>query len=61
VSHECFAVDRQCFERATPSAPLLQRMLGHEQLNTVRIYATIAESDLQEAQKKASPADNWKL
>jgi integrase/recombinase XerD len=39
----------------------LQRMLGHEQLNTVRIYASLAESDLLEAQKKASPADNWKL
>lgn len=39
----------------------MQRMLGHEQLNTVRIYASLAESDLQEAQRKASPADNWRL
>ena len=39
----------------------LQRMLGHEQLDTVRIYASLAESDLQEAQKRASPADNWKF
>ena len=35
----------------------LQRMLGHEQLGTVRIYASLAEADLQEAQKRASPAD----
>lgn len=39
----------------------LKRMLGHEQLNTVRIYASLAEPDLQEAQRKASPADNWRL
>jgi len=39
----------------------LQWMLGHEQLETVQIYASLAESNLQEAQKKASPADNWKF
>lgn len=39
----------------------LQRLLGHEQLDTVRIYASLTEADLQNAQKKASPADNWKL
>ncbi len=39
----------------------LQRMLGHERLDTVRIYASLAEADLQEAQKRASPADNWKF
>lgn len=39
----------------------LQRILGHEQLITVNIYATLAESDIQEAQRRASPADNWKF
>jgi integrase/recombinase XerD len=39
----------------------LQRILGHEQLSTVRIYASLADSDIQEAQRKASPADNWRF
>jgi integrase/recombinase XerD len=39
----------------------LQRMLGHERLDTVRIYASLAEADLLEAQKRASPADNWRF
>lgn len=39
----------------------LQHMLGHERLETVRIYASLAESDLQNAQKRASPADKWNL
>jgi integrase/recombinase XerD len=39
----------------------LQAMLGHATLDTVRIYARLAQVDLQEAQKRASPADNWRL
>lgn len=39
----------------------LRHMLGHERLDTVRIYASLAESDLQKAQKRASPADKWNL
>ena len=39
----------------------LQRLLGHERMETLRIYVTLAESDLREAQRKASPADNWDL
>lgn len=39
----------------------LQHMLGHARLDTIRIYATLAESDLREAQKRASPADRWNL
>ena len=39
----------------------LQRLLGHERMETLRIYVTLAESDLREAQQKASPADNWGL
>ncbi len=39
----------------------LQEMLGHARLDTVRIYARLAEVDLERAQKNASPADNWRL
>jgi len=39
----------------------LQDLLGHEQMDTVRIYAKQAEIDLERQQKSASPADRWKL
>lgn len=39
----------------------LQALLGHEKIDTVRIYASLAEVDLQNAQRRASPADNWRL
>jgi integrase/recombinase XerD len=39
----------------------LQEMLGHEKMETVRIYAKLAAADLQAAQRRASPADNWRL
>jgi len=39
----------------------LQDLLGHERLDTVRIYAKLAEVDLERQQKGASPADRWKL
>lgn len=39
----------------------LQRLLGHEKLETVLIYVELAQTDLQDAQKRASPADRWKL
>lgn len=39
----------------------LQAMLGHSTLETVKIYARLAQIDLREAQKRASPADNWRL
>lgn len=39
----------------------LQRLLGHEKMETIRIYAQLAEIDLAAAQKRASPADNWRL
>lgn len=39
----------------------LKEMLGHEQMDTLRIYAKLAEIDLAAAQSVASPADNWKL
>jgi integrase/recombinase XerD len=39
----------------------LKRFLGHEQMETVTIYVNLAETDLLEAQRRASPADNWRL
>jgi integrase/recombinase XerD len=39
----------------------LQRMLGHEKLDTLNIYVRLAQSDLSNAQRIASPADKWRL
>lgn len=39
----------------------LQNLLGHERMDTIRIYAQLAELDLEQAQAKASPADKWNL
>jgi integrase/recombinase XerD len=39
----------------------LQALLGHSGLDMVRHYAQIAEVDVAEAHKRASPADNWRL
>ncbi len=39
----------------------LQDLLGHSSMEMVRRYARLAEVDLAQAQKRASPADNWGL
>lgn len=39
----------------------LQRLLGHEKMDTLQIYVRLAQSDLAHAQAAASPADNWGL
>jgi integrase/recombinase XerD len=39
----------------------LQELLGHEKMETVRIYAKLAAVDLAAAQRRASVADNWRL
>ncbi len=39
----------------------LQVLLGHNSLDMVRHYAQIAEVDVAQAHRKASPADNWRL
>ena len=39
----------------------LQSLLGHGSLDMVRHYAQIADVDVEQAHRKASPADNWRL
>jgi integrase/recombinase XerD len=39
----------------------LQMLLGHSSLDMVRHYARIAEMDVEQAHRKASPVDNWRL
>lgn len=39
----------------------LKRLLGHESMHTITIYVELASVDLENAIRRASPADNWKL
>jgi integrase/recombinase XerD len=39
----------------------LKSLLGHGSLDMVEHYARIAEVDVEQAHRKASPADNWRL
>ena len=39
----------------------LQALLGHSSLDMVRHYVRIAELDIENAHRKASPVDNWRL
>lgn len=39
----------------------LQAMLGHNSLEMVQHYAKLAQIDVEQAHRKASPADNWHL
>jgi integrase/recombinase XerD len=39
----------------------LQAQLGHRSLDMVKRYARVAEIDVQQAHRRASPADNWRL
>ncbi|CAG0937215.1 Tyrosine recombinase XerC [Thermoflexales bacterium] len=39
----------------------LQSLLGHSTLDMVQYYARIAEINVEQAHKRASPADNWRL
>lgn len=39
----------------------LARLMGHSRTETLQIYVDLAQTDLQDAQRRASPADNWRL
>ena len=39
----------------------LQALLGHSSLEMVQHYARIAQIDVENVHKRASPADNWRL
>jgi integrase/recombinase XerD len=39
----------------------LQALLGHSSLDMVKRYARVAQTDLKEAHRKASPVDKWKV
>lgn len=39
----------------------LQAMLGHQSLETVKIYLRLAQVDIDTVHRKASPVDNWRL
>ena len=39
----------------------LQSLLGHGSLDMVQHYARIAQIDVENAHRRASPADNWRL
>jgi len=39
----------------------LKSLLGHNTLEMVEHYARIAEVDIEQAHRQASPADNWRL
>lgn len=49
------------FLRNGGSVLALQELLGHEDLETVRIYIKLAACDLQQAHRAASPVDRLKL
>jgi len=39
----------------------LQQILGHADISTVLVYVKLAESDIEQAGRRCSPGDAWKL
>ena len=49
------------FLRGGGSELALQRLLGHETLDTVRIYARLAQTDVEDQHRLASPVDKFRV
>lgn len=47
--------------RKYPNIYTLQRVLGHNSLDTVRLYLEVSEIDIHQAHRTASVADGWRL
>jgi len=43
------------------NALVVQEVLGHVDMATVRLYVKLAEVDLEQAMRMASPVDTWRL